>query len=37
MLLVHGITNSSATWAPVTERLADRGLHVLAPDMGRPR
>ena len=33
VLLVHGITNSSATWAPVTERLADRGLHVLAPDM----
>ncbi|HEX5909257.1 MAG TPA: alpha/beta hydrolase [Thermoleophilaceae bacterium] len=33
VLLVHGITNSSATWAPVTERLAARGLHVLAPDM----
>ena len=33
VLLVHGITNSSATWAPVTQRLADRGLHVLAPDM----
>ena len=33
VLLVHGITNSSATWAPVTERLAARGLHVLAPDI----
>jgi pimeloyl-ACP methyl ester carboxylesterase len=33
VLLVHGITNSSATWAPVTERLADRGMHVLAPDL----
>ena len=33
VLLLHGITNSSATWAPVTERLAARGLHVLAPDM----
>lgn len=33
VLLVHGITNSSATWAPVTDRLAERGLHVLAPDL----
>jgi pimeloyl-ACP methyl ester carboxylesterase len=33
VLLVHGITNSSATWAPVTQRLAARGLHVLAPDL----
>jgi pimeloyl-ACP methyl ester carboxylesterase len=33
VMLVHGITNSSATWAPVTERLAARGLHVLAPDL----
>jgi pimeloyl-ACP methyl ester carboxylesterase len=33
VLLVHGITNSSATWAPITERLAARGLHVLAPDL----
>jgi pimeloyl-ACP methyl ester carboxylesterase len=33
VLLVHGITNSSATWAPVTERLAGEGMHVLAPDL----
>jgi pimeloyl-ACP methyl ester carboxylesterase len=33
LLLVHGITNSSATWAPITERLAARGLRVLAPDL----
>jgi len=33
VLLVHGMTNSSHTWAPVTERLAARGLHVLAPDL----
>lgn len=33
VLLVHGITNSSETWAPVTERLAGRGLRVLAPDL----
>jgi pimeloyl-ACP methyl ester carboxylesterase len=33
VLLVHGITNSSRTWAPVTERLAGLGLHVLAPDL----
>jgi pimeloyl-ACP methyl ester carboxylesterase len=33
VLLVHGITNSSRTWTPVTERLAERGLHVLAPDL----
>ena len=33
VLLVHGITNSSRTWTPVTERLAERGLRVLAPDL----
>jgi pimeloyl-ACP methyl ester carboxylesterase len=33
VLLVHGITNSSATWTPVSERLAARGLRVLAPDL----
>ena len=33
VLLVHGITNSSRTWTPVTERLAEHGLHVLAPDL----
>jgi len=33
VLLVHGITNSSRTWTPVTQGLADRGLHVLAPDL----
>lgn len=33
VLLVHGITNSSRTWTPVTERLAESGLHVLAPDL----
>jgi pimeloyl-ACP methyl ester carboxylesterase len=33
ILLVHGITNSSETWAPVTERLAERGRHVIAVDL----
>ncbi len=33
VLLIHGITNSSQTWAPVTERLADSGLRVLAVDL----
>jgi pimeloyl-ACP methyl ester carboxylesterase len=33
LLLVHGITNSSLTWAPITERLTRQGMHVLAPDL----
>ena len=33
LLLVHGITNSSASWRPVMRALAERGHTVLAPDL----
>ena len=33
LLLVHGITNSSASWRPVMRLLADAGHTVLAPDL----
>ena len=33
VLLVHGITNSSETWAPVTKRLAETDLRVLVVDL----
>ena len=33
LLLVHGITNSSASWRPVIRRLADAGFTVVAPDL----
>ncbi len=33
LLLVHGITNSSASWTPVMRPLADAGFTVLAPDL----
>ena len=33
LLLVHGITGSSASWRPVMGRLADAGHTVLAPDL----
>ncbi len=33
LLLVHGITSSSASWAPVLHRLAATGHTVLAPDL----
>lgn len=33
LLLVHGITNSSASWLPVMRRLADSGHTVVAPDL----
>lgn len=33
LLLVHGITNSSASWRPVLRRLADTGHTVVAPDL----
>ena len=33
LLLVHGITNSSASWQPVMRLLADAGHTVLAPDL----
>ncbi|MBA2349614.1 MAG: alpha/beta hydrolase [Solirubrobacterales bacterium] len=33
LLLVHGITNSSASWRPVMRRLAEAGHTVLAPDL----
>ena len=33
VLMVHGITNSSASWRPVAERLAKSGHRVLVPDL----
>jgi pimeloyl-ACP methyl ester carboxylesterase len=33
LLLVHGITNSSASWLPVMRRLAAAGHTVVAPDL----
>jgi pimeloyl-ACP methyl ester carboxylesterase len=33
VVLVHGIAGSSATWAAVAPGLAERGLHVIAPDL----
>ncbi len=33
ILLIHGITNESATWEPVIERLAARGEGAIAPDL----
>ena len=33
LLLVHGITNSSASWRPVLRRLAYAGFTVVAPDL----
>ncbi len=33
ILLIHGITNESATWEPILEELAGRGHGAIAPDM----
>jgi len=33
LVLVHGITSTSATWEPIMPRLAERGFSVLAPDL----
>jgi pimeloyl-ACP methyl ester carboxylesterase len=33
LLLIHGITNSSASWRPVMRALADAGHTVVAPDL----
>ena len=33
LVLVHGITSTSATWEAIMPRLAERGFSVLAPDL----
>jgi pimeloyl-ACP methyl ester carboxylesterase len=33
LVLVHGITSTSATWLPIMPALADRGFTVVAPDL----
>ena len=36
LLLIHGITSSSATWEPIMPALAQHA-HVIAPGPARPR
>ncbi len=33
LLLLHDVAESAAVWAPVAQRLADRGFHVTAFDL----